>query len=160
MDKIYIICIDDQQEVLNAVIDDIDMLSEKFYLEECDSAGEAQELMEQVQQAGDYVGIVISDHVMPELTGVDFLSGLNASGEYPHLKKVLLTGLATHEDTMTAINNAHIDYYIPKPWKKEHLIQVVKKLLTAFILETGLDYNQYMEFLDQETLFNNLKGRV
>ncbi len=160
MDNIYIICVDDQSEVLNAVLEDISSLDEKFLIEECESAAEAIDLMNDIQRKGDYVGLVISDHVMPGQTGVDFLSGLNEDDEYPHLKKVLLTGLATHEDTIEAINNAEINYYVAKPWKKDHLLNIVKKLLTEFILDSGMEYQPYLEYLDQDTLFNKLKERI
>lgn len=160
MDKIYIICVDDQPEVLNSVLEDIGSLEEKFFIEGCESAEEAEELMQEIDAKGNLVGLVISDHVMPNKNGVEFLTEVKESDMYPNLKKILLTGLATHEDTIRAINKAEIDYYFAKPWVKHDLLLKVKHLLTAFILDTGLDYQDYMIYMDQQLLYRRLKERV
>ncbi|MCR9251116.1 MAG: response regulator [bacterium] len=160
MDKIYIICVDDQPEVLNSVLEDIGSLEEKFFIEGCESAEEAEELMQEIDAKGNLVGLVISDHVMPNKNGVEFLTDVKESDMYPNLKKILLTGLATHEDTIRAINKAEIDYYFAKPWEKHDLLLKVKHLMTAFILDTGLDYQDYMIYMDQQLLYRRLKERV
>jgi two-component system, chemotaxis family, chemotaxis protein CheY len=76
---------------------------------------------------------------------------------FPRTKKLLLTGLATHEDTIEAINRAKIDRYIGKPWDTHDLINKTRVLLTEFILEEGIDYNDFIPVLDQETLYAKLR---
>lgn len=157
MDKLYIICLEDQREVLNAIAEDLSDFDEIGIVEECESVAEAEELIDEIDQRGDLLAVVVSDHVMPGKTGVDFLSELRNDERFKLTKKILLTGLATHQDTIRAINLAAIDRYLEKPWTREQLTQAVRELLTAFVLEAGLDYMNYLPHLDQQVLFEHLK---
>lgn len=157
MDKLYIICLEDQREVLNAIAEDLSDFDEIGIVEECESVAEAEQLIDEIDQRGDLLAVVVSDHVMPGKTGVDFLSELRNDERFKLTKKILLTGLATHQDTIRAINLAAIDRYLEKPWTREQLTQAVRELLTAFVLEAGLDYMDYLPHLDQQVLFEHLK---
>lgn len=157
MEKLYIICIEDQREVLRIIADNLAFFEDKISIEECETAEEALEVMEEIDAAGDYVAVIVSDHVMPEQSGVDFLIEIHEDGRFKHTKKILLTGQATHLDTIEAINKAHIDRYIEKPWDKENLIQEVRQLLTMYVISKGLSYESYMSVLDAQVLFELLK---
>ncbi len=156
MDNLYIICIEDQREVLNAIVIDLEPFMEGITIEECETAAEANALLDEIDAAGDRLAVVISDHVMPGKSGVEFLSELNQDARFEGTRKILLTGLATHEDTIRAINQAEIDRYLPKPWQTERLQQYVRELLTEYILEKGMSYQDYLPYLDQNTLFSSL----
>ncbi|UXP32268.1 response regulator [Reichenbachiella agarivorans] len=157
MEKIYILCVEDQREVLNTIASQLAVLDQHVIIEECESAQEAQELIEEIDTAGDFIALVISDHVMPGKTGVELLTDLYNDGRFGDTKKILLTGQATHMDTIKAINQAGIDFYIEKPWKAEDLLQKVCTLLTIFIIKKGIEYEPFLEILDKEKLFNLLK---
>lgn len=157
MENIVIILIEDQQEVLAAVAKDLDNIEDPFIIEECDSADEAEELMESLDAEGDYIALIISDHIMPGKSGVEFLIEINEDARFRPTKKILLTGLATHQDTINAINHAAIDRYIEKPWDPKQLTQYAKELITEFILEKGIDYTPFVDKLDQTVLLNKLK---
>lgn len=157
MDKLYIICLEDQREVLNAIAEDLSDFDEIGIVEECESVAEAEQLIDEIDQRGDLLAVVVSDHVMPGKTGVEFLTELRNDERFKLTKKILLTGLATHQDTIRAINLAAIDRYLEKPWTREQLTQAVRELLTAFVLEAGLDYMDYLPHLDQQVLFEHLK---
>ncbi len=157
MENIVIIIIEDQREVLEAVAKDLSLFEDAFILEECDSADEAEELMEELDSDGDYIGLIISDHIMPGKTGVDFLIEMNDDPRFRDSKKILLTGLATHSDTINAINNAAIDRYIEKPWNADELINYAKALITEYILKKGIPYQAYMKYLDNEILLKHLR---
>ncbi len=159
MEKLTIVYVDDQREVLSTLSTDLEIFSEYVNLEECESAIEALEIIEEIDDEGDMLAIVISDHIMPEMSGVEFLSKVHQDTRFPLTKKILLTGQATHEDTINAINNAKIQRYISKPWKSEEVQEVVKKQLTHYILEKGIDYVPYMNILDQKTLLELLSKR-
>ncbi|PIE85991.1 MAG: hypothetical protein CSA05_02740 [Bacteroidia bacterium] len=159
MDKLAIVYVDDQREVLSTLSSDLEIFSEYVNLEECESAVEALEIIDEIDGEGDMLAIVISDHIMPEMSGVEFLSKVHQDSRFPLTKKILLTGQATHEDTIEAINNAKIQRYITKPWKSEEIHEVVKKQLTHYILEKGIDYMPYMNILDKKTLFELLSKR-
>ena len=48
MDKLYIICVDDQREVLNALTEDLEVFEKYLKIEECESVNEALDVMEEV----------------------------------------------------------------------------------------------------------------
>ena len=157
METINIICVDDQQEVLDSVMRDLRPLASHVRLEEASSVADCMQLLEQIDDDGDHVALVISDQVMPGETGTELLGKVAADRRFAKTRKVLLTGQATHADTINAINDGHIDNYIEKPWQAEKLLAVVKRLLTLYVLDAGLDHNEYMPVLDPTTLFSKLR---
>ena len=158
MEKITILCVDDQAEVLDSVVRDLRPLQAFFRVEEAGSAEEAKKILDETSRSGDFVGLVISDHVMPGETGVELLGAVYRDDRFADTKKILLTGQANHADTIRAINEARIDNYFEKPWKPEDLVATAKKLLTQFILKKGIDYKDFMPVLDQAVLLENLRG--
>ncbi|MCR5265246.1 MAG: response regulator [Cyanobacteria bacterium RUI128] len=59
--------------------------------------------------------LIISDFVMPEMNGLEFLS--KANDLYPEVSKILLTGYADKENAIRAINEVGLYKYITKPWE-------------------------------------------
>lgn len=157
METINIICVDDQQEVLDSVMRDLRPLTSHVRLEEASSVADCMQLIDQIDEDGDHIAIVISDQVMPGETGTELLGKITADRRFSKTRKVLLTGQATHADTINAINDGHIDNYIEKPWQPEKLLAVVKRLLTLYVLDAGLDHNEYLPVLDATTLFSKLR---
>ncbi len=156
METINIICVDDQPEVLDSVMRDLRPLTPHVRLEDATSVDECKSLVEQIDADGDHVALIISDQVMPEATGVDLLRAITADRRFRKTRKVLLTGQASHADTIEAINEGHIDNYVEKPWEPERLISVVKRLLTLYVLDAGLETAPLMPVLDQPTLISKL----
>lgn len=160
MATLTIVCVDDQRDVLAALRKDLTFFESAFEIIDCESAAEAAEVMDEIDANGDYVALLICDHVMPEQTGVDFLVEVQADLRFTHTRKLLLTGLATHADTIQAINQAGVDYYIEKPWEPERLVAVVKTLVTAFILRVGISYQTLLPYLDQQALYKALRTQT
>ncbi len=160
MDKLFIVYVDDQREVLSTLSKDLKAFESHVSVEACESASEALEVIDDIESDGDFLAVLISDHIMPGKTGVEFLIEVNNDGRFGLTKKMMLTGQATHQDTITAINQANIEKYLEKPWKSSEIVESVKVLLTQYILDTGIDYEKYMPILDQTTLLNGLKKRV
>lgn len=156
MDKLNIIYVDDQREVLSTLSKDLEIFEKYLVVEECESAREALDLINEIDKAGDFVAVIISDHIMPGMSGVDFLTEITTDGRFDHTRKMLLTGQATHQDTIMAINQAHIEKYIEKPWKSGEFVEAVKVLLTHFVMTAGIDYKKYSPVLHQPTLLNYL----
>lgn len=156
MEKINIICVDDEREVLDSVVRDLAYFSDFFNIEECESAIECLQLLEEFDANQEYVALLISDHVMPEKSGVELLTEVELDKRFLGTKKLLLTGLATQADTIRAINDAKLDNFLEKVWDPEELVQTVKELLTEYIVERGIDYQEYLEKLDAPTLYRLL----
>jgi len=156
--NLHILCVDDQREVLAAIQNDLSILP--FNVEYCESAEEAWEVIEDLDAAGNLLALIVCDQVMPEKNGVDFLIEVAADARFSQTRKMMLTGLATHSDTIRAINESNIDAYVEKPWSAEDLQQTVKRLVTEFVIEAGVDHQQIMESLDAETLYKALHKRT
>ena len=136
---------------------DLRPLTSHVRLEEASSVADCMQLIDQIDDDGDHVAIVISDQVMPGETGTELLGKVASDRRFTKTRKVLLTGQATHADTINAINDGHIDNYIEKPWQPEKLLATVKRLLTLYVLDAGLDHTEYMPVLDPTTLFTKLR---
>ena len=156
MERLNIVCVDDQQNVLYTLQRDLTFFQSDLNLSFCESVPEAYQVLEELDAAGQYIAVVICDHIMPERNGVDFLIDLKDDERFCAIKTVLLTGLATHQDTIRAINQAHIDRYIEKPWDGKKLVDTLKTLLTQFIFDAGLDYLEYAPYLDEKIVLETL----
>jgi len=159
MKKPNILCIDDQREVLAAIKKDLDLFTPAFNIVDCESAPEADEIMNELNSEDEAVAVIICDHIMPGENGIDFLTRINKDQRFLYTKKFILTGLANHTDTIQAINEAEINAYLEKPWEKEEFVMIVKKLVTRFIVEAGINFEEYMPYLDQPTLERELKRK-
>ena len=68
--------------------------------------------------------LVISDFLMPEMNGLEFLSEVKKL--YPEVSKILLTGYADKENAIRAINEIGLYRYIEKPWSNDDLVINIK----------------------------------
>lgn len=160
MKKLNILCIDDQREILAALRKDLNFIIDYCEIIDCESAEEAFEVLDEMDAMGEEPALIICDHIMPGENGIDFLTEIYQDMRFTQHQTLLLTGLATHEDTITAINQAHVDRYIEKPWDKDHLIKSVQILLTFYLVRSGLDYEPYLFIMDQPTLYREVRGKV
>ena len=64
--------------------------------------------------------LIISDFVMPEMNGLEFLK--EAKALYPDTCMILMTGYADKENAVRAINEVGLYKYIEKPWDNDDLI--------------------------------------
>jgi DNA-binding NtrC family response regulator len=60
------------------------------------------------------IDLVISDHLMPEMTGLDFLKLVH--DRYPDVMRMMLTGHADMQTAIQAINHGEIYRFLTKPW--------------------------------------------
>ena len=71
--------------------------------------------------------VVISDFLMPEMNGIDFL--LEVKKLYNDISLILLTGYADKENAIRAINEVGLYKYIEKPWDNGALIYDIKNAI-------------------------------
>lgn len=71
--------------------------------------------------------VVISDFIMPQLNGIEFLTKVKAL--YDDISLILLTGYADKENAIKAINELGIYKYIEKPWENDNLILNIKNAI-------------------------------
>ena len=90
--------------------------------------------MEDLQQDGEQLAVVIADQIMPGMKGVELLEEVHRRS--PQTVKILLTGQAGLDAVVYAINKAGLDQYIPKPWDEPDLRLTIQNFLSRFRLRT------------------------
>jgi two-component system, sensor histidine kinase and response regulator len=132
--KQAIICVDDEDIILEALKDQLGPFFENhFLIETSTTAEEALEIYDELVENGYEVPVVISDYLMPNMCGDEFLIKIHEKN--PNILKILLTGHANIEGITNAINNANLYRFIPKPWDRDDLILTVREAIRSFIQE-------------------------
>ncbi|MCA1827944.1 MAG: response regulator [Myxococcales bacterium] len=67
--------------------------------------------------------VVISDQMMPGLSGVDFLKLVRV--RHPQVVRIMLTGDRDPETTLRSINESEVYRFIRKPWNNRDLRTIV-----------------------------------
>ena len=114
--EVGILIVDDEAINLRGISG---LLEEKYKVYTANSGKEALEVLEKTSD----IGVIISDHIMPEMTGVDLL--IETNKKYPDITRIILTGFADLENVMNAVNKADIYRFIVKPIVPEHFISVI-----------------------------------
>ncbi|KXF81718.1 response regulator [Enterovibrio coralii] len=152
MSKYLILCVDDERDVLDSVLNDLSDLEEHFIIEAAESVAEAKEILAEAAADEIKLALVLCDHIMPEDLGVDFLIELNRDDVTARAKKVLLTGQAGLEETVQAVNNNSLDYFISKPWSGENLKEIVREQLSTYVIDNDSNLLQWVSVLDAERI--------
>ena len=76
--------------------------------------------------------IVISDYMMPDMNGLEFL--MKVKEDHPDVIRILLTGYADKENAIKAINEVGLYQYIEKPWNNEDLLLIIRNGLEKRML--------------------------
>ncbi|WP_045378351.1 response regulator [Vibrio campbellii] len=159
MTKYLILCVDDEREVLDSVLQDLIPFEDNFVVEGAESVNEAKQVIEEMAEDGIQLALILCDHIMPEQTGISFLIELSQNGDTKSARKLLLTGQAGLEDTVEAVNHGSLDYYIAKPWKGEELREATTSQLTAFMIENDDNLLSWTSILDAEAILNAMADR-
>jgi DNA-binding NtrC family response regulator len=78
------------------------------------------------------IDMAISDFLMPEMDGVNFLKEVRAL--YPEIPLIILTGYADKESAIRAINEVGLFQYLEKPWNNDDLLHVIESGLNQRML--------------------------
>ncbi|MBV7299251.1 response regulator [Enterovibrio paralichthyis] len=152
MNKYLILCVDDERDVLDSVVNDLAELEEHFVIEAAESVAEAREILAEANADELQLALILCDHIMPEDLGVDFLIELSQSPATAAARKLLLTGQAGLEETIQAVNHSSLDYYIAKPWQGDALRNVVIDQLSTFVIQQDPNLMPWISVLDAERI--------
>ena len=133
MSKPVILAVDDDPNVLEAVVQDLRRRYASEYRVLRAGSGQAGlDISRQLAERGDSVALYLSDQRMPGMTGVEFLE--RAQEIFPEARRALLTAYADTEAAIRAINSARIHYYLTKPWDppEQQLYPVIDDLLVTW----------------------------
>lgn len=154
----YILVVEDEPEVLDAIVRDLEMFEQKFPIEMASSAEEARGIIKEVLEADNSFGLFLCDHVLPEENGVDLMIDLQKNEQTAGARKVLITGQAGLNATVKAVNNAGLNHYIAKPWDEGHLQQVVRHQLTEYVINHVDNMLPYMDILETDRLAEAIRS--
>ena len=136
MNKPVILVVDDDPQVRSAVRRDLRSRYDNDYAVIAAGSGEeGLSAARELKSRGSDLAILMSDQRMPGMQGVELLA--SAREIYPLSRRVLLTAYSDIDAAVRAINDAHADYYLSKPWHppEEHLFPVLDDLLEAWHAE-------------------------
>lgn len=150
-----ILIIDDEEAILDIMT--MTLADEGYDLHTAGSAEEALQILRRSQN----FSLIISDQLMPGMTGVQFFA--KAREICPSALRVLLTGYTDTDAIIEAINSGGIHLYLTKPWRKNELLYAINQTLSKaelLIENRRLDElvkKQNMELLE---LNKNLEEKV
>ncbi len=128
--NLAIICVDDETAILDSLKDQLKRQCPGCTIEMAESGEEALELLAELHHENSPVALVISDQIMPGMKGDQLLTQIHQ--KYPNVLKILLTGQASPEAVVNAVNQANLYRYIAKPWEEADLSLTVSEALRRY----------------------------
>lgn len=74
-----------------------------------------------------YIHVVISDQMMPVMKGSEFFCHIK--DKYPYSVRIMITGFATAENLLEAVNRAEIYHFLQKPFNRRDAVAIVNRAL-------------------------------
>lgn len=122
-----VMLVDDEANVLSALTRAL--IDEPFEVITASSGLEALEIME-----GKTIKVIVSDERMVGMQGSELLAEVKRRS--PHTVRILLTGHATLDAAMRAVNVGEIYRFFLKPWDDTQLCFALKSAIEKYDLET------------------------
>lgn len=139
MDKKIILCVDDEPIILNSLKQELSQyFSDSMIIEVAESGEEGLETIEFFRDKGKEVVVIISDYIMPQMRGDEFL--IEAHRILPNCMKILLTGQASLEGVTNAVNQTNLYRYISKPWSTKDLLMTVESAIANYEKDKTLKF--------------------
>ncbi len=113
-----ILIVDDEPRVLDALEA---ILAAEFRVLR---AGHGEEALARLAAEPD-VAVIVTDHRMPGMTGVELLR--RSQERTPDAIRIVLTAYTDVDSLMEAINTGRIYHFVPKPWDPNELLLVVRR---------------------------------
>ncbi len=155
MNKLVIICTDDEPSILSSLNLEINKnFADTCTIELVENAEETLEICEELSEDGDEIALVISDYIMPEMKGDELLKRIHLL--LPKTIKVMLTGQADIEAVGNAVKHANLYRYISKPWQPDDLKLTIKEALNSYLQDKKITkYTHKLEKTNQMLVKHN-----
>lgn len=121
-----ILIVDDEPHVISALKRCLD--EEPYWIIGAGGGAEALQLMQQQN-----FKVVISDEKMPGMSGAEFLAEVKV--RFPETIRIMLTGHASVQATMRAVNCGEIYRFFTKPWDEIELKLAIRSSVEKYDLE-------------------------
>src|SRR5215212_759475 len=113
--KPILLTVDDDPGVSRAVARDLRrQYGDVYRVVRTESGPQALQTLRELKLRGDLVAVMLADHRMPEMTGLEFLE--EAMDLFPRARRALLTAYADTDAAIEAINVVELDHYLLKLW--------------------------------------------
>ena len=123
--KAVILCVDDEVVILNSLKKQLKKAFDETYdYEMAESADEALEIIEELNEEGVNVLVIVSDWLMPRMKGDEFLIQIHQ--KFPRIIKIMLTGQANQDAIKRAFEQANLYCCLPKPLNTHELIEAIQ----------------------------------
>lgn len=118
-----ILCVDDEPMILKSLkIELTQVYGDTYTIELAESGEEALEILEELSLKKSDTLLVISDWLMPNMKGDEFL--MKVHKDYPTIGKIMLSGQADPK-AIERVRSQAMGAFISKPWNKEGLKQAI-----------------------------------
>ena len=123
-----ILCVDDEPEILRALKEQLKRcFGNQYVYEVAQSAEEAWMVIDELEEEGTKLLLIVSDWLMPNVRGDEFLAQVH--DRFPEIINVMLTGQADEDAIEQAKENANLHACMYKPWTEEDLQGVISTAL-------------------------------
>ncbi len=145
-----VLFVDDEPALLDGL--KLNLRKEPYQIVTAFSGAEALEVL-----AAERVDVVVSDERMPGMSGSELLGLVRT--RYPRTIRIMLTGQASLEATIRAINEGEVYRFLTKPCSPIQLAQTIRDALlikklsqaSARLLEATRRQGRLMDALDEQT---------
>lgn len=120
--NITILIVDDFESMRRIVKGTLKSIGFSNFIEAGDGAIALKKLEKQK------IDLIISDWIMPNMNGLDFLKAVRASDKFKNIPFIMVTAEGQKGNVLEAIN-AGVNNYIVKPFTPETLSAKLKKVL-------------------------------
>ena len=127
-DKLKMMVVDDEVEVLNAL--------KRLFRKDFEVVAFSEPEAAAAALAETSFAVIVSDMKMPKMSGAELLS--IAYETCPDTPRILLTGYSDIGSTAMAINQGKINNYINKPWNNDDLKNIVLQAAEQFQLKQSV----------------------
>lgn len=125
MSKPVILCVDDEQVVLQSLRTQLQGAFGDIYLYEiAEDADEALEVINELNQDSISIILIVSDWLMPGMKGDELL--IRVHQRFPKIITIMLTGQADESSIQRAKEQANLHSCLFKPWSEKELVETIK----------------------------------
>lgn len=115
--KTSIVYLDDEPAVLEVFRD---AFAGEYDVRVTETPAEAHRMLAERQ-----ADIVISDQVMPDISGMEFLA--EVARDYPQSCRVMLTGSMLVGEAVPELSSGAVHFFVAKPWSYAGMLEVLER---------------------------------
>lgn len=151
-EQMTVLVLDDETPVVHAVRRQLQAMECRVFCASDVPTARALEAQHQID-------VALIDHNLAGSTinGLDYLTGLQNRNAYCF--RIIFTGQSDFDFAVEAINNGHIDAFLPKPWNEEQLRAIVRQgAQTAWLRQHNSLLHEHLA--DQNEQLNRFNAQL